>query len=95
MQNQTPRSRIKSMLRMLWLRSRERSEILKQQNYSCQRCGIKQSKAAGQEVKVEVHHKDGIGNWDKLIDEIQKELLCSPEHLEVLCKECHKEETYK
>jgi predicted HNH restriction endonuclease len=91
----TQRSRIKAALRQLWLRSRERAQALKNNNYSCNKCGAKQSKAAGREQKVEVHHKEGIGNWDKVIELIQEEILCDPEKLEVLCPECHKEETYK
>lgn len=89
----TPRARIKSMLRQLWLRSRERGEAIKRDKYTCQRCGVKQSKKKGQEQKVQVHHKKGIGNWDKVIDSIYEEILCDPEHLETLCPECHEEAT--
>lgn len=90
---QTPKSRIVIALRLLFLRSRERATALKKANYTCQRCGVKQSKAKGQEVKVQVHHKEGILNWDLLVDEIRKDLLS--DKLEVLCKECHKKETFK
>lgn len=79
----------------MWLRSRERATILKEAGYCCNKCGIKQSKAKGKEVKVEVHHKDGILNWDEIYEAIRKNLLCDPDHLEVLCKECHNEETHK
>ena len=88
--NRTPRSRIKAALRRLWLTSRERAEAIKRDNYTCQICHAKQSKAKGKEQKVEVHHKEGIGNWDKIITIIQQELLCEPEHLQTLCPECHK-----
>lgn len=88
----TPRSQIRSALRRLFLRSRERAMRLKMDEYTCQKCGVKQSKAKGKEVKVEVHHKQGIGNWNRVIDEIYKELLCRPESLETLCAKCHQEE---
>ena len=93
--DRTPDSRIKAALRMLWLRSRERSNCLKQYNYECAKCGKHQSKAIGQEVKVEVHHKDGILNWDEIYEVIRKYLLVDGDKLECLCKECHKQETYK
>jgi predicted HNH restriction endonuclease len=88
----TPRSRIRSALRQLWLRSRERGIKISQAKYTCERCGVKQSKKKGFEQKVEVHHKKGIGNWDMVMDVVQKEILCSPDDLEVLCPECHKAE---
>lgn len=87
----TPRSRVRSAIRQLWLRSRERAQALKDQNYCCQSCGVKQSKAKGKEQAVEVHHKTGIGNWDAVIDTIYKQILCSPTTLEVLCPDCHKD----
>jgi predicted HNH restriction endonuclease len=85
----TPRSRVRSAIRQLFLRSRERAACLKAAGYTCAACGVKQSKAKGREVAVEVHHRDGIGNWEKVIDLIFEEILCSPDRLEVLCKECH------
>ena len=88
----TPRSRIKSALRKLWLQSRERAEAMKREKYTCQKCNKKQSKAKGKEQKIEVHHLEGIGNWDKVITLIQSEILCSSDKLEVLCPECHREE---
>jgi 5-methylcytosine-specific restriction endonuclease McrA len=87
----TPRSKVKNAIRKLWLQSRERSFALKRDLYSCQKCGIKQSKAKGREVKVEVHHKDGI-DWDGVVDLIIERVLQTPEDHETLCKECHKEE---
>ena len=91
----TPKSKIRSSLRLLWLQSRERAAALKLHSYTCNQCGVKQSKAKGREQKVEVHHKLGVGNWEHIIDLIQQELLCDPTDLEVLCPECHKKETYK
>ena len=76
---------------MLWLRSRERAAALKRDGYTCQKCGAKQSRAKGKKVYVEVHHKENILNWDALYKAIRKDLLCSPGHLETLCKKCHKD----
>lgn len=87
----TPRSRIKGMLRQMWLRSVERNEAIKRDKYSCCNCGVKQSVKKGHEVKVNVHHKKGITVWDEIIELIQKSLLCDPEELETLCKDCHDE----
>lgn len=91
----TPNSRIRSTLRQLFLRSRERNLAIKRDNYTCQECGAKQSKAKGKEVEVEVHHKgeDGVKNWAKLFEAVREYLLCDPEYLEVLCKTCHKSHT--
>ena len=88
----TPRGRVRSALRRLYLASRERATALKRTGYTCEACGVKQSKAKGKEQKVEVHHKAGVGNWEKVIDQVYEELLCDPDELEVLCPECHKKE---
>ena len=88
----TPSSQIRSALRQLWLRSRERAAALKRDGYCCVSCGVKQSKAKGKEIKVEVHHREGVGNWGVVIDSIRKELLCGEDSLETLCKECHRKE---
>lgn len=79
---------------MLWLRSRERNTALKLKERTCERCHVKASVAQGREVKIEVHHKDGVCNWEEIIEEIRKQLLVEPEKLEVLCKTCHHEETW-
>ncbi len=86
----TPRSRIKSALRQLSLRSRERAATIKRDKNTCQICHRKGSAAKGREVKTTVHHKNGI-KWDKIIEFIYKELLVPPEQQEVQCKECHDE----
>ena len=85
----TPRSRIKGMLRQIFLRSNERRAALKRDNYTCCDCGAKQSVKKGFEVKVHVHHKQGIKIWDELINLIYKHLLCDIEQLETLCIDCH------
>lgn len=85
----TPNSRIRSSLRVLWLRSRERAACLKANGNCCASCGIKQTMTKGREVKLDVHHKNHVGNWDKIFAVIREELLCSPEHLTPLCEKCH------
>lgn len=87
----TPNSQIRSALRRLFLRSRERAAAIKRDNYRCQVCGKKQSRAKGREVYVECHHLDGVTNWDVLYAIIREQLLCSPENLITLCKHCHEE----
>jgi len=89
----TSRARIKGMLRQMWLKSAERSEALKRDCYTCQDCGIKQSKKKDHVVKVQVHHKEGINNWDEIIDMILESLLCDPDKLQTLCEECHENKT--
>lgn len=66
---------------------------MKAQKNTCQRCGRKGSVAKGREVKIEVHHKDGI-SWDGLIELIRERLLQTPDKYECLCDECHDKETY-
>ena len=90
----TPRSKVRAALRQLWLRSRERQAALKRDGYTCQNCGVKQSRAKGREVYVEVHHDNiGVGiNWEKVIDLIYNEILVSPSMLITMCTECHKGE---
>ena len=87
----TPRSRVRAALRQLWLRSRERASALKRDKYCCQKCGIKQSRAKGKEVYVEVHHKELI-DWEALIDLVYERLLVNPEKLTTFCPDCHKKE---
>lgn len=85
----TPNGRIRSVLRQhLWLRSRERAAALKAGNYCCAQCGVKQSVAKGREVKIEVHHRDGI-DWDGVFAFIRERILQSPDKLEPLCEKCH------
>jgi predicted HNH restriction endonuclease len=84
----TPNSTIRAALRKMWLRSRERSKALKNTGYCCADCGVKQSTAKGREVKLEVHHIDGI-NWEGLIQLVRERLLQTPDRLKPLCRDCH------
>ena len=78
----TPPSRIRSVLRRaIWLYSRERAEALKRDGRKCRACGSKE--------QLEVHHLDNSG-IDKIIELIYKTLLCSPDRLVTLCKDCHR-----
>lgn len=88
----TPRSKVRQALRLLWLRSRERAKAMQDAKYTCACCGVKQSRAKGKEVFVEAHHKDGIGNWESIIDAVYEQLLCSPDQITILCKKCHDDE---
>jgi len=85
----TPRSRVTCAIRQLWLRSRERAKVLKDYDYRCSKCGVKQSTAKGREVKLEVHHNPVI-NWSGITDLIFERILNAPQV--PLCKECHKKE---
>ena len=84
----TPRSRIRSTLRQLWLRSRERAAALKRDGYCCQKCGVKQSKAKGREQRIVVHHINGV-QWEEMIDIVYDCILVNPSELETLCPDCH------
>lgn len=84
----TPSSQIRSALRQLWLRSRERGQAVKDQKNTCVECGRKGSVAKGREVKINVHHKDGI-RWDNLIQLIRDQLLQTPDKYVCMCEECH------
>jgi 5-methylcytosine-specific restriction endonuclease McrA len=86
----TPRSRVRSALRQLFLRSRERAAVVKRDKNTCTSCGKKGSVAKGKEVRTVVHHIGGIDNWEHVINEVYKHILCDPEHMQVLCEDCHK-----
>lgn len=91
----TPRSRVKNALRQVWLRSRERAAALKSAAHRCERCGVKgraKDTRNGPAQKLEVHHRDGVPNWESLTDLVYRRLLCPPDRLVVLCPECHGEE---
>ena len=90
----TPHSRIRSALRQVWLRSRERAAALKSAGHSCERCGVKgraKDTRNGPRQVLNVHHKDGI-DWDGLTELIARRILHHPDRLEVLCPECHDKE---
>ena len=91
----TPNSKIRQALRQLWLRSRERNTAIRRDKYTCQKCFRKQTMAKGKEFKVTVHHKNGIDNWEEVVNVIYEKILCRPEHLECICRECHLKEHSK
>ena len=86
----TTRAKVKSALRLLWLRSPERLQVLQADKYTCQNCGKKQSKAKGREIDVEVHHVEGI-DWVDMVDNILFWIFQSEQI--TFCKDCHKERT--
>ena len=85
----TTNTMIRSALRRLFLRSRERAQAMKDAKYTCAKCGAKQSRAKGREVYVEAHHLDGV-HWDGIFDEIRARLLHPANEYQILCKDCHK-----
>jgi len=87
----TPNSKIVNHLRKMFLQSRERAKTLKNDNYTCQKCGKKQSRAKGKEVYVQVHHKKKI-IWKDIIKYIRETLLVDPKYMETLCVDCHDKE---
>jgi len=91
MQSRTQKKLIKAYLRQLFLKSRERSNVCKRDAYTCQKCGKKQSKKKGCEVKINVDHVKGIDVWEEICNLIYDKLLCSAhlEDLQVLCTDCH------
>ena len=84
----TPRGRVRAMLRAFSLKSRERAFAMRRDNYSCQVCGIKQTKRKGHEVKVVCHHINGA-QLEAIVDMVYEHLLCDPDFLLTLCVECH------
>ena len=90
----TTNSAIRSALHKLWLHSRERSSAIKRDGYCCQVCGVKQSKAKGKEVTVNVHHLEGV-KWVDIFEYVRSNLLVKPEHLQTLCVDCHQKEHQK
>ena len=92
---QTPNSQIRSGFRSIWLRSRERAHALRAAHHCCERCGVKgraKDTRNGPKQKLEVHHRDGIVDWDALVSLFRRRILPNPDRLEVLCPECHKKE---
>jgi hypothetical protein len=86
----TLRSRVRAALRMVWMRSPERAAALKRDGYTCTICGKKQSRASGRECKVQVHHLDGIMDWNEVLDFVLASgLFCNREYLTTYCKTCH------
>jgi len=76
----TPNSQITSMLRRLWLYSRERRERLRLDGSACWTCKSK--------IKPHVHHITPI-NMARIIRVIREEMLVGPEKLATYCKPHH------
>ncbi len=38
---------------------------------------------------VEIHHLEGVLNWEELYKVVREYLLCSPDKMKTLCVECH------
>ena len=80
----TPRSRVRSALRKLWLSSRERSAALKREEYCCEVCSVKQSTAKGREQKdvnagtFPAPIQVGIGRVGWLKSEVQERIKNRP-----------------
>lgn len=86
---QTSDAQIKSWLHRMWLHSVERRTALKNAGYRCEECDAKQTAAEGKELKLDVHHKHGHVNWQKIFEVIRAELLVPAEELSPLCPPCH------
>ena len=88
---ETPKGRIVSAIRRLWMQSPERAAALKRTGYRCAGCGAKQSAAKDHELSLEVHHNMPIGpdHWDEMVDLIRKYVLVRPDFLTPLCPDCH------
>ena len=87
----TPRSRIRTTLRRLWLYSRERAAAVKRAENRCEVCNALSKDRKGGTVTLEVHHNDMI-EWEKVLDYIQRHILVHPDGLTVFCKQCHEDE---
>jgi 5-methylcytosine-specific restriction endonuclease McrA len=86
----TPKGRIVSLLRRLWLYSPERRAAIKREDNTCEECGKKGSKAKGREVVIHAHHlREGGINWNHIEEVIRIQLLCDPSEIAILCKYCH------
>ena len=86
----TPNSQIRSALRKLWLRSRERRAAIVRTGNKCENCHVKASRAKGREVVIDVHHMRAP-NWDRIFKVIRDELLVDPDELKPMCEVCHDE----
>ena len=79
-QLRTPNTQIRSAIRQLFLRSRERRRCV---------MGADCSECCGTE-KPQAHHINPI-NWERIFRVIREEIL--NDDLEPLCKECHDKKT--
>ena len=79
-----------SALRMIWLRSRERGDAIKETDRRCCCCGVRQSAAKGREAALTVHHLHRP-NWERILTVIKEELFSEPVYLWPMCNECHED----
>lgn len=87
---------IRGRIRQIFLTSRERAYAMKRDDYTCQKCFKRMSKKKGHEVYMDVHHLDEIGKaWEEIFEIMKSKILCHPDKLQCLCRECHKGETNK
>lgn len=78
----TDRGKIVAAIRRIFMYSRERYQALKRAKGKCEECGA--------EGPLNCHHIDPIGeSWDDIINLIMERVLCPPDKLVCLCKECH------
>jgi len=80
---------IKSFIRKLWMQSRERTAAIRDQGHKCRRCNARETSRKGIEVSIEVHHRKGEIDWEKIISFIRQEVLVDPSLLDVMCMTCH------
>ena len=91
----TPSSRIRSALHLLWMRSRERQNAVKIASNTCRGCGGKgrpKETKNGPKLTIEVHHWRKQPDWERIFAIVREELLQTPEDYVCLCKKCHKDE---
>jgi len=80
------------LMRHIWLPSRERREAIRRDKNTCQKCGAKGSRAKGKEVPNPDCHHVNVADVAPIIDMILEELLCHPDNLILLCRDCHEKE---
>ena len=74
----TPNSQIRSVIRKLWLKSREANKM-RALHKECEMCGSTEH--------LEIHHLGEI-DWDRIFFVIREEIL--NDKLQMLCADCHK-----
>jgi 5-methylcytosine-specific restriction endonuclease McrA len=85
---------VKSGLRRMWGRSKQRSSALRAAKisygkYECADCG-----EIFKRKEIEVDHKIPVGRFEGF-DKYIERLFCDSRYLQILCKSCHKKKTAK